>query len=516
MGKARKKERKKIMKKMKKFLAMMLAMAMVLGMSLTSFAEGEPKITISNVPVGDGVTVKYEKIASAEPTSPLGWKLEDGITLGNNVTLDDLTKVAGGNTNAATGTINSNENVAKAIADITLSKTVNPNSALEGATTTTAEITGVTPGLYVIEVQATGYTFTRMLAYVAWNEENTAAVENTLVQAKGAPNQVNKAITSGDNNSVSVGDIVPYTITAQYPYMAQNLTNKTFTITDTVTGGEINENVTVKVGEADQSNIVKLNENKDGFTATFTYDESKAGQTITITYNVEVTEKAESLENSVSSSFSYSEDGNETTTTTDAVVISPTVTATLEKVDGSDKALEGATFTLYVESSKDATHVLKDGKIVKATGTEATLKVVGTATTEINADGKATATFSKLDADKKYWVVETQAPDGYSLNDAAYELKDAEVIAGTPQLVKKGDTYTVNGEIKTATVDTMVTVNTVKSNFFINDNQAITNTKLASLPSTGGIGTTIFTIGGCAIMIIAAGLYFSLRRRTAK
>ena len=44
----------------------------------------------------------------------------------------------------------------------------------------------------------------------------------------------------------------------------------------------------------------------------------------------------------------------------------------------------------------------------------------------------------------------------------------------------------------------------------------IKNTKLASLPSTGGIGTTIFTIGGCAIMIIAAGLFFATRRKTEK
>nr|WP_300789828.1 SpaA isopeptide-forming pilin-related protein [uncultured Acetatifactor sp.] len=44
----------------------------------------------------------------------------------------------------------------------------------------------------------------------------------------------------------------------------------------------------------------------------------------------------------------------------------------------------------------------------------------------------------------------------------------------------------------------------------------IPNTKLASLPSTGGIGTTIFTIGGCAIMIIAAGLFFATRRKTEK
>ena len=42
------------------------------------------------------------------------------------------------------------------------------------------------------------------------------------------------------------------------------------------------------------------------------------------------------------------------------------------------------------------------------------------------------------------------------------------------------------------------------------------NTKLASLPSTGGIGTTIFTIGGCLIMVIAAGLFFASRRKASK
>ena len=42
---------------------------------------------------------------------------------------------------------------------------------------------------------------------------------------------------------------------------------------------------------------------------------------------------------------------------------------------------------------------------------------------------------------------------------------------------------------------------------------AIPNTKLSTLPGTGGIGTTIFTIGGCVIMIAAAGLYFASRRR---
>ena len=41
----------------------------------------------------------------------------------------------------------------------------------------------------------------------------------------------------------------------------------------------------------------------------------------------------------------------------------------------------------------------------------------------------------------------------------------------------------------------------------------IENTKISSLPSTGGIGTTIFTIGGIVIMVAAAGLYFANRRK---
>lgn len=44
----------------------------------------------------------------------------------------------------------------------------------------------------------------------------------------------------------------------------------------------------------------------------------------------------------------------------------------------------------------------------------------------------------------------------------------------------------------------------------------IPNIKLSELPSTGGIGTTIFTIGGCAIMILAAGLFFASRRKESK
>lgn len=45
---------------------------------------------------------------------------------------------------------------------------------------------------------------------------------------------------------------------------------------------------------------------------------------------------------------------------------------------------------------------------------------------------------------------------------------------------------------------------------------SIPNTSLSDLPSTGGMGTTIFTIGGCVIMVTAAGLYFATRKKEQK
>lgn len=493
--------------KMKNFFAMFLALAMVLGMSLTSFAEGNSKITVNNVP--NGATVKWEKIAEVEPTTPLGWKLATGITLSNDITLEELADIAGGNANAEAGTINSNAKVAQAIEGIKL------NNTLTAGTTGTTEINGVTPGLYVIEVEFTGYTFTRMLAYVAWNDDNTAAVENTLVQAKGAQDQVNKAITAvdgEDHSSVSAGDVVPFTVTAKYPYLAQTISNPTFIIRDTVTGGTIQGTPVVKIGGVTATGTeVTVNSTGTGFTATFNYNTEKASQDVEITYNVVVSEGVDPLTNRVSSQISSATGGDPTET--EAMVVSPKVTATVEKVDGSNTALPGAEFTLYVEVPQTtATHAVVDKKIV-AVGSiaedavvTAYVSVVGNAqTTVYNKDEtKALTEFTGLDAQKKYWVAETKAPNGYSLNETAYELKGAEIEAGTPVV------ETIEGK------SVLVTRNTVKTNFIVNDGAAIVNTTLSSLPSTGGIGTTIFTVGGCAIMIIAAGLYFSLRRRTVK
>ena len=107
---------------------------------------------------------------------------------------------------------------------------------------------------------------------------------------------------------------------------------------------------------------------------------------------------------------------------------------------------------------------------------------------EVFTGDNGTVTVKGLECGK-YTMTETTAPNGYSLNK---DVKDFEIklVAGKTTAEEQADV--VNGE------------------------NSIKDTKLSALPSTGGIGTTIFTIAGCLIMVAAAGLFFASRKRTNK
>lgn len=101
-------------------------------------------------------------------------------------------------------------------------------------------------------------------------------------------------------------------------------------------------------------------------------------------------------------------------------------------------------------------------------------------TGNIKTDSNGRATVNGL-VPGKYVLKETKAPEGYSIN-----------VDGASATIKESK-------------DKNVTVPT-----------SLKDTKLSALPSTGGIGTTIFTIAGCLIMVTAAGLFFASRKRTNK
>ena len=122
------------------------------------------------------------------------------------------------------------------------------------------------------------------------------------------------------------------------------------------------------------------------------------------------------------------------------------------------------------------------------------------------------AHFYGLDVDKEYYVVETKAPAGYSVNSLAHKLVYDTANTTTTTDVPGKENKVINGS--TVEVTTLKTTTTVGD--FTNDSFEYEDTKLSSLPSTGGMGTTLFTIAGCAIMVAAAGFFFASRKRVNK
>ena len=170
--------------------------------------------------------------------------------------------------------------------------------------------------------------------------------------------------------------------------------------------------------------------------------------------------------------------------------------ATITKYEvNTTNVLKGAEFVVYrinKETNKKEYAVIdNEGWITGEWTAETTKDVVpaGLGSTLTTADD-GTVTVKGLKAGD-YYFKEVVAPDGYSISntDIAFTMaettdKTTGVVTGVaptqPELIKMYDS------------------------------------KLSALPSTGGMGTTLFTIAGCAIMVAAAGFFFASRKRVNK
>ena len=473
------------MGKLKKALAMALTFAMTLAMGLTSFAaDGDGKITVT---APEGATITSDKIVEEDRTSIYGWKFVDkykadfvdaylnGEQGDADTVIADLIrlgKLENLNQHAIAGTVNGSAALGRALEAIQ-----------DELAASSAEITPDGIGLYAIKAAKEGHTFIPMSVYVG------TGFTGVSVTAKGAQDQIEK-IVDESGQSVSKGDKIPYTVSTEYPYYSENAENKMFTITDTLENASFEDDMNLKVSiggnQVDTGYEVTVSKAKNVLTIEFTYDAQYAGKRVVISYQATAGEVSSEkpVKNKATSTIA--------TGATEYEVESDTVRFEVTKVDTEhpNQGLAGAVFTLY-EADAEGNITLKyngnDVKVKKTSDSAAT-----------DADGKTV--FDGLDAQKTYYVKETKAPEGYSLNDTVYLLTGAE--ANDPEVTEGKD-----GNV------TMVKTKYTFTDF---SGQTVKDTTLSSLPSTGGIGTTIFTIAGCITMAAAVFLFFALRKKSAE
>lgn len=464
------------MKKLKKLFAVMLSLVMVLAMGITSFAdkvtnEYTNTITVSNLAEGVNTTLNVYNIIYLDQNAE-----------GNQtwVVVDWARPYV--EEDAATGkfTITNAEGLRDA-ADKQSSADV---TATESGTS--HEFTKLPIGAYVIRAFDTKGTYSLMVANTYDEDGRYMASEAASVTAKMEKYNVKK---EADDKFVHRGQTVNFTITTQMAPKTSGEGEKKKTLTsfkvkDTSKGLKANSFVLGKVTingveqTVDASKAV-VAENTDG-TVTYTVDLSDfiastaSGSTIVVKYSA-VVENDHTYNNSATALA-------ETVGYTPARVDGFEGSVTLKKVDKKGNVLNGAEFQLL-----KVTPATEEG--AEATKTPVSVVKVSDGVYKVALDGEEGATTTLVATNGTLKVT--------GLDEGNYEFKETKAPTG----------YSVNSENKAFTI----TANEEKE--VTEDAGEFVNTKLSALPATGGIGTTIFTIVGCGIMIAAAGLFFASRRK---
>lgn len=553
------------MKKMRKILAMLLAVVMAMGMSVTVLAtEGNGEASTAIKPTaGDKATATVENVEAGatvtayrivEPTYNdkgfTGYKVAEGVTLANMLepTSNEVTGIAANKT---------------LLADLT-KETL---KASEGATglTTFSESLGAGYWVVIVEGSAIQEVYNPMLVGIYYSVEGSGD-DNTLVNgtvdanskwslnstpayAKSEQPTIDKKITgsTGKNtsdgnengNDVAVGDTVNFEIGTKIPSYSKSYTEVIVKITDTMGKGLTladPTNLVVKVDgkvvtAADNTYTYSPAADKKSFEISFAsaYALAHSGEAVVVTYEAVLGADAgvNFDPNTNTAKLTYTNDPSGETNE----IEDKTYTYTFG-IDANLFGSDGSAWNKFTEELLKTGEVRKiildSGEEIETTtlpGAEFTLtRADGTTYTAVS-DENGYLSFTGLDAGT-YTLQETKAPEGYSLNDAKIPVEIKAEYNGDGTL--KSYTIKVNNEntsTYTATYDanekgkvTNINCTPEHENDWsdVSDTHEIKNTKLASLPSTGGIGTTIFTIGGCAIMIVAAGLFFATRRKAEK
>ena len=546
------------MKRMKKIMALLLGLVMAMAMCMTAFAADSTNLTIKTT---DGHTYKIYQILKGDVSGlsdgkgtlanvEIGSSVTDSSATAESIVNDLMNKADGALGNAAYGYVEGGTAVATVVGN---GKEI---------TTELAE------GYYVVtdEYTTTGSdSLSRYLVAVAGPTTMEPKTETPSIDKKIIDTDKNQAMDDyGKTDTAAIGDTIEYEVTGTVPNY-DGYTYYYYVVDDTLSKGLTldADSFAVKVGETTLTKgtnyYVYTSTNADGTTnfrlAFENIKDYTVGAAISIKYNATVNEDAvigtdpntNTAKLIYSNNPSQSERGDKegvpgepggnvpTGETPDYITKTYVTQIELTKVDQDGNALNGAGFTLtgdnltkvkittatsFTEAAEGTYYKLKTGAYTTTAPTEATADLYENTETKYTKTTSATVTDATVDGAKKT-ITATVGDDGIltftGLDKGTYILTETTTPTGYNTIDPIN--FTINGAIDGASATEGGNITWSSDNQSLtwdaaNQTFKITITNIAGklLPSTGGIGTTIFYVAGTILVLGAAVLLITKKR----
>ncbi|MFQ7871838.1 MAG: SpaH/EbpB family LPXTG-anchored major pilin [Coprococcus phoceensis] len=499
------------MKRMKKIMALMLVAIMMMAMSVTAFAAGTTHSLTVNVKGGQdlkGQTINLYKLFDVTESGEAPNKnYAYTVNTQYKATLASVLGISANSKDEAfaeavtqLGTDNSTE--VQNFANTFTTK------ALEGKLAATATSNKILDS-------NTAYTFSDLsagyyLVYVTGGKE----IQSSLVTVDADRSTVNlkteaPSITKkADKETAEIGQVVTYTVTGAIPdttgydsyvYKINDELTKGLDFVNNANGTACTDNkVAVKVAFTDGTDAstapttaaLATNNSKKMSLDLSTWvraNQGNKGKAFTVTYYAKVNKDAE-VTNNNKASLEYGNNPSDTTTTTPSEAKTNTYPLDIKKINKKTSGLlAGAKFSLY-RSETDA----KNGEnAITVTGSNGNYVVdpVSTTTEFVSVEKDLGGYNLRVNglAAGDYWLVETQAPEGFN------KLTDSIKVT----ITKDGDAEW-----------------TVKKNNTLEEDKIIDveNSTGSLLPSTGGRGAIAFAVIA-ALLVFGVAVSFIRDKR---